>query len=112
MGGRYAERHGYGLVIFASVLLLVLACFNLIDGIAAIANSHVFGSLRSWGWITMILGVLQLAAAAGVLAGNQLGSGRDARTQPGAMIAARNGKPAWRSGVVRRQRDMVCVGSR
>jgi hypothetical protein len=80
VGGRYAERHGYGLVIFASVLLLVLACFNLIDGIAAIANSHVFtanahyvfGSLRAWGWITMILGVLQLAAAAGVLAGNQL----------------------------------------
>jgi hypothetical protein len=80
MGGRYTERHGYGLVIFASVLLLVLACSNLIDGIAAIANSHVFtanahyvfGSLRSWGWITMILGVLQLAAAAGVLVGNQL----------------------------------------
>src|SRR5271166_4495658 len=41
-GGRYAERHGYGLVIFAAVLLLVLGCFNLLDGIAAIANSHVF----------------------------------------------------------------------
>jgi hypothetical protein len=87
VGGRYTERHGYGLVIFASVLLLVLACFNLIDGIAAIANSHVFtanahyvfGSLRSWGWITMILGVLQLAAAAGVLAGNQLAAGSPSR---------------------------------
>jgi hypothetical protein len=54
--------------------------FNLIYGIAAIANSHVFvanahyvfGSLRSWGWITLILSVLLLIAAAGVLAGNQL----------------------------------------
>src|SRR5262249_55481193 len=35
-------------------------------------NSHyVFGDLRSWGWITLILGVLQLLAAAGVLAGSQ-----------------------------------------
>jgi hypothetical protein len=32
----------------------------------------VFGSLRSWGWITLILSVLLLLAAAGVLAGNQL----------------------------------------
>jgi hypothetical protein len=66
--------------LFASVLLLVLGCFNLIDGIAAVANSHVFianahyvfADLRAWGWITLILGALQLLAAAGVLAGNQM----------------------------------------
>jgi hypothetical protein len=77
-GGRH--REGGGLIVFASVLLLVLGCFNVIDGIAAIANSHVFvanahyvvGDLRSWGWITLILGALQLLAAAGVLAGNQM----------------------------------------
>ena len=52
----------------------------VIYGIAAIADSHVFtasahyvvGNLRAWGWITLIIGVLQLLAAAGVLAGNQL----------------------------------------
>ena len=74
------KGHGYGLVLFASILLLVVGCFNLIQGIAAVANSHVFvanahyviGNLRAWGWITLILGVLQLLAAAGVLAGNQL----------------------------------------
>jgi hypothetical protein len=32
----------------------------------------VFGSLRGWGWVTLILGVLQLAAGAGVATGNQL----------------------------------------
>jgi hypothetical protein len=61
-------------------MLVIVGCFNLIYGIAAVANSHVFtanahyvfGSLRSWGWITLIIGVLQLLAAAGVLAGNQL----------------------------------------
>jgi hypothetical protein len=30
----------------------------------------VFGGLNSWGWATLILGVLQLFAAAGVLTGN------------------------------------------
>ena len=38
-----------------------------------IANAHyVFGDLRAWGWITLILSALQLLVAAGVLAGNQL----------------------------------------
>ena len=78
MGGRRGE--GFGLMVFASVLLFVIGCFNLIDGIAAVANSHVFvanahyvfGNLRAWGWVTLIAGALQLLAAAGVLAGNQL----------------------------------------
>jgi hypothetical protein len=80
MGTRRRLGEGHGLIIFASVLLVILGCFNLIYGIAAIANSHVFvanahyvfGSLRTWGWITLIIGVLQLLAAAGVVAGNQL----------------------------------------
>jgi hypothetical protein len=70
---------GQGLIVFASVLLVIVGCFNVIYGIAAIANSHVltahahyvFGDLRTWGWITLIIGVLQLLAAAGVVAGNQ-----------------------------------------
>jgi hypothetical protein len=77
---RHEEGQGYGLVLFASILLVVIACFNLIYGIAAIANSHVFtthahyvfGNLKTWGWITLIIGILQLLAALGVLAGNQL----------------------------------------
>ena len=71
---------GYGLVLFASILLFVTGCFNIIQGIAAIANSHVFvahahyvfANLTTWGWITAILGALQLVAAVGVLAANQL----------------------------------------
>jgi hypothetical protein len=79
-GGHRAEGSGYGLVFFASVLLLMVGFFNLIYGIAAIANSHVFtanahyvfAGLRTWGWITLVIAVLQLAAAVGILAGNQL----------------------------------------
>ena len=76
--GRRVE--GHGLIVFASAMLVIIGCFNLIYGIAAIANSHVFvanthyvfGNLRAWGWITLIIGVLQLLAAAGVVMGNQL----------------------------------------
>lgn len=35
----HQEGHGYGLVLFASILLLVVGCFNLVYGIAAIANA-------------------------------------------------------------------------
>ena len=72
-GGRHADGSGYGLVFFAAILLLVTGFFNMIYGIAAIANSHVFvagahyviGDLRAWGWVTLILSVLLLAAAGG-----------------------------------------------
>ena len=68
----YEEGRGYGLIIFASVLLFILGFFNMIYGIAAIAQSHVFianahyvfGDQRTWGWITLILAVLMLVAAA------------------------------------------------
>jgi hypothetical protein len=67
-------------VIFASVALAVLGFFNMLDGIAAISRSHVFvanahyvvGNLRAWGWVILILAILQLVAAGGVLAGNPL----------------------------------------
>lgn len=79
-GGRHTEGRGFGLIVFASVLLAVLGFFNLLYGIAAVANSHVFvanahyviGDLRAWGWVTLIIGGLQLLTAGGVLTGNQL----------------------------------------
>ncbi len=33
---------------------------------------YVIGDLRAWGWVTLIIAILQLAAGAGILAGNQL----------------------------------------
>ena len=70
---------GYDLVVFAWVLLLILGVFNLIDGIAAVARSHVFtsnahyvfGDLKTWGWTVLIIGALQLLAALGIMSGNQ-----------------------------------------
>jgi hypothetical protein len=78
--GRHAEDHGLGLVIFSAVLLAVIGFFNLLDGIAAIANSHIFignapyvvGDLRAWGWVMTVFGAMQPLAALGVWAGSQL----------------------------------------
>jgi len=77
-GGRYAA--GRSLVTPALALLLVIGVFTLAGGIAAIAGSHMlvtsadyaFGGLRAWGWVMAILGAVQVLAAAGVWAGNQL----------------------------------------
>jgi hypothetical protein len=76
----HAEPRGLGLVWFAAIMLLVVGAFNLVDGIAAVANSHVFvggahyviGDLRAWGWVALILGALQVLAGAGVMMGNQV----------------------------------------
>ena len=66
---------GAGRVVLASVLLLIGGILNIIWGIAAIGNSHfftanahyVFSDLHTWGWITLILGVLELCAAGSTL---------------------------------------------
>jgi hypothetical protein len=71
---------GRGLLIFASVLLLLITgVVNLVGGIAAISGSQILiasahsvsGGMRAWGWVMAILGAVQLLAAAGVWAGNQ-----------------------------------------
>lgn len=57
--------------LFAAVLLTVGGVLNVIYGIAAIGNAnffvhdthYVFGSLKSWGWVTLILGILEILAA-------------------------------------------------
>jgi hypothetical protein len=75
---RYVDR-GSGWVGFAGLLLLILGVMNVIQGIAAIGGAHfytanahyVFGSLKSYGWVVLILGVLQGLAGIGVFAANQ-----------------------------------------
>ena len=62
------------------MLLVILGCFNLLYGIAAVASVHVFtadayhmfGGLNSWGCVALIIGVQRLLAAAGGVVGSQL----------------------------------------
>ncbi len=73
------EDRGYGWVVLAGVLLLIAGTLNTIEGIAAIGNAHFFvhnthyvvGSLNTWGWIVLCIGVIELAVGLGVFAKNQ-----------------------------------------
>jgi hypothetical protein len=66
---------GTGWVAFAGTLLILVGFFNIIDGIAAIANSDylvnqlLFSNLDAWGWFFLIWGAVQVCAGFGVYAG-------------------------------------------
>jgi hypothetical protein len=71
---------GLGRVVFVAILLLIAGTLNIIYGIAAVGNSHffahttyVFSSVHTWGWITIIVGIIQLAAGASLMGGGGFG---------------------------------------
>jgi hypothetical protein len=85
--GRYLQGTSYvdnvepgdGWVLFAGTLLLILGTLNFIEGIAALSNSHFFvnntnyiiGSLNTWGWVVLCVGVAQWIIGIGVFVKNQ-----------------------------------------
>ncbi len=72
---------GYGLVTFAGVMLMIVATLNTLWGIAAIDQANVFthnaryifGSLNTWGWFLLALGIAQYFAAFAVWRGSGWG---------------------------------------
>lgn len=72
---------GVGSALFAGILLMIVGILNIIYGIAAVSDSHfyagdvhyVFSNLHTWGWITIVLGVIELTAALSLFAGGTYG---------------------------------------
>jgi len=70
---------GQGWVTFAGVMLGLAGTWNFIDGILAISTSrvytaesvYVFSDLNTWGWIVMILGIIQGLAALAIFSGSE-----------------------------------------
>ena len=70
-----------GWVIFAAIMLFILGVLNVIWGIAAIGDSkffvgnqkYILSNLNTWGWVTLILGALQILAAFSIWQGGQFG---------------------------------------
>ena len=68
-------RSGTGWIAFAGTMLMLVGFFNVIDGIAAIANSDylvnqlLFANLDAWGWFFLIWGVVQVCAGFAIYAG-------------------------------------------
>ena len=72
----YAEEsRGDGWVLFAGVILAMLATLNFIDGIAAVSNSKfyvanaefVFSNLNTWGWILIVVAAIQAFVVVGIV---------------------------------------------
>jgi hypothetical protein len=76
-----SSERGQNWAAFVAVVFLVLGCFNLIDGIAALvqddyfkADELLFGDLSMWGVIWIILGALQFLTAYLVYKGSVAGA--------------------------------------
>jgi hypothetical protein len=77
----YRDDDGYGWLVFAGILMLMTGVLNVIYGIAAIDDSTFFvndarfilSDLNTWGWVAVVLGGLQIAAAFSVWAARAFG---------------------------------------
>jgi hypothetical protein len=81
MEGSRNGSKGQGWAAFAATMVLVVGVFNVIYGLAAIieddyfvADELLFGNLSLWGWIHLIIGVLQVITATLIYAGNDFGA--------------------------------------
>ena len=102
---------GAGRAIFAATLLLIVGALNIIYGIGALDNAHVFvndtrfifSNLNTYGWVLILLGVLQLAGGVSLIAGHALGKviGVIAGTLGAieALIAVGGANPWWSLGI-------------
>ena len=71
---------GLGRAAFVSILLMIAGTLNIIYGIGAVSNAHffdgtqyVFASLHTWGWITVLIGIIQLGAGFSLMGGGGFG---------------------------------------
>jgi len=75
------DDRGAGWVMFAGIMIFIAGSLNTIWGIAAIDKAsffienerYIISDLSTWGWIILIIGVLQLIAAFSIWAGNAYG---------------------------------------
>ncbi len=76
----YDVDPGKGWVMFAGVMLGVVAVLNLVAGIAAIDQAQfyvrdvefVFADLKTFGWILTVVGAVQLLVVFGIFSGSDL----------------------------------------
>jgi len=74
----YDANTGYGWLIFAGTMLMIVGILNIIYGIAAIDDANFFvnganyviSDLNTWGWVVLLTGAAQFLTAFGVWARN------------------------------------------
>ena len=102
---------GLGRAVFAAILLLIAGILNIIYGFGAVGDAsffthntqYVFSSLHTWGWITVILGFIEVVAGLSLLAGGTFGRvigivGASLGAL-GALLSVGGAYPFWALGV-------------
>jgi hypothetical protein len=72
---------GAGRVVFAAILLLIVGTLNIIYGIGAISEAHIYvndtrfilTNLNTLGWVLIVLGAIQLTGGFSLMVGNAYG---------------------------------------
>jgi hypothetical protein len=102
---------GVGSALFVGILLMIAGILNIIYGIAALGNAsffvndtqYVFSSLHTWGWITILLGIIELTASVSLFGGQAYGRviGIVAATigAVGALLNVGGAHPWWSLGI-------------
>ena len=80
MSDRGSAVEGSSYSNFAGIFLFVVGLFNILDGVIMLWRkeyfadaSLVFGDLQTWGWIVLIVGVVQVLAGWLVLSRSSFG---------------------------------------
>ena len=71
-----------GVTGFAAIMLMAVGCFQVLQGIAAIANDEFFVAgeeyvftfdVTAWGWLHLVLGLLGVGIGIGILTRRTVG---------------------------------------
>lgn len=102
---------GAGSAVFAAILLVVAGTINIIYGIGALDDANIFvndqrlilDNLNTYGWVLIILGVIQLTAGFSLFGGGTYGRviGIAAATigAIGALLGVGGAYPFWSLGI-------------
>jgi hypothetical protein len=80
--GQGTNFEGEGWLVYASVMLIIVGTLNFFHGLALIANDQLLvtgpdaqvvlvGDVSTWGWVILILGILEFFAGFGVIVRQQ-----------------------------------------
>jgi hypothetical protein len=84
-GEDHMEKKGTGVLMFTWVMFTVLGIWNIIQGLLAVFRSSAWVStygdvhritlwnVKTWGWLIIIWGIIELLAAASIWRGAQFG---------------------------------------
>jgi hypothetical protein len=76
------EDRGEGWILYSCIVLLVAGGLAIFEGIVALSRTSFFtatgahyvtGSLRTWGWVELIVGIVAVLAGLSVIRGGAFG---------------------------------------